>query len=324
MGLELVRARRPLEAAHALDLRAPGPAGIDLSIPRIQAAYETHFRVEVFPDVEVRSTRVPLVGFPAEVCGARDPVTAAINPGRGEGLCEHARGAPVAPEDEAQIDAGGSIERGPGPALAIEKDRAEGGLSKNVSLHPSRRVIAALAKHSVGAGRIVRLHVQQAQGVRTRATGDLSAGHNRHLLPGHQADAPRIEEGKQAAAAPITPASSVTTSEAHTGPPVVEDAGALREELPLLREEHGEAGEIHDFLVGLNLGEIGLVGEIGGERTHEANPGVKAITRPGLRAPGHVITGHRRGEERDDLHAAPRFQVGETHELSRPRHPGET
>jgi len=42
----------------------------------------------------------------------------------------------------------------------------------------------------------------------------------------------------------------------------LEDAGVLQEELALLGEEEGEAGEVDLLLVGLDLGEVGVEREI--------------------------------------------------------------
>ncbi len=58
----------------------------------------------------------------------------------------------------------------------------------------------------------------------------------------------------------------------------VEDAGVLEEEVPLLREEEREAREVHLLLVDLDLGEVGVVGEVGGERLRDTHLGVE----PGL------------------------------------------
>ena len=72
-----------------------------------------------------------------------------------------------------------------------------------------------------------------------------------------------------APAAAATPAGSLAAA---ARLPVVEEAGALGEELALLGEEQAEAREVDDLLVGLDLREVGLVGQIGRQRAASGRP----------------------------------------------------
>ena len=62
----------------------------------------------------------------------------------------------------------------------------------------------------------------------------------------------------------------------------VEDAGALGEELALLREEQAEARQVDDFLVGLHLREVGVIREVGDQIVGEADLEVAAVLRVGV------------------------------------------
>ena len=50
----------------------------------------------------------------------------------------------------------------------------------------------------------------------------------------------------------------------------VEDAAALEEELPLSRKEQVEAGQVDLLLVNLDLREVGVDGEVGGQVLRDA------------------------------------------------------
>ena len=50
----------------------------------------------------------------------------------------------------------------------------------------------------------------------------------------------------------------------------LEDAPSLEEELALLRKEQVESRQVHLLLVDLDLREVGVVGEVGGEALGDA------------------------------------------------------
>ena len=79
-----------------------------------------------------------------------------------------------------------------------------------------------------------------------------------------------------------------------------EEVAALQEELPLLREEHREAGEVHDLAVGVGLREVGVDREVedgaGADRPLEvaAHLGVPVVDRAlPLAAPPRTAAGAR-------------------------------
>ena len=61
--------------------------------------------------------------------------------------------------------------------------------------------------------------------------------------------------------------------------PEGEDALALEKELALLGKEHAESAEVYLLLVGLDLGEVGIYGEIRGHAIGDTVLGVEADIR---------------------------------------------
>ena len=55
-----------------------------------------------------------------------------------------------------------------------------------------------------------------------------------------------------------------------------EDVGPFQEELPLLGIEQAEAGQVELLLVGFDLGEIGVDGQVGGDVRSQAGLDVQA------------------------------------------------
>ena len=80
-----------------------------------------------------------------------------------------------------------------------------------------------------------------------------------------QSDPATVEERRRIARAPNTLSRLQDARGSEAAACELEDAAPLEEELPLLREEQVEAGEVHLLLVHLDLGEVGVVGEVRGE-----------------------------------------------------------
>src|SRR6185503_13104340 len=95
--------------------------------------------------------------------------------------------------------------------------------------------------------------------------GHARASFDRHFAPALEADAAAVEQGRSIAAIVI-------------GAAEVEDTLVLEKEVSLLGEEQAEPGQVDLLLVGLDLGEIGVVGEVGGEAAGDTvldvDPGV--------------------------------------------------
>ena len=90
-----------------------------------------------------------------------------------------------------------------------------------------------------------------------RASGQPPAAVDRDLAAPIEADAPAVEQRRRVAAEVA-------------GAAEVEDALVLEEEVALLGEEQAEARQVDLLLVGLDLGEVGVVGEVGGQAPRDA------------------------------------------------------
>ena len=119
----------------------------------------------------------------------------------------------------------------------------------------------------------VRLQREHAEVPAAGAAGEAAATVDRHFEPAVEPDAPR-EEGLEQRG---LPRHALRRTE-------VEDAGVLEKELPLLGKEEREAGEVDAQVVHLDLGEVGVVGEVERERSSHAPLEVEAGVGVGRRS----------------------------------------
>ena len=151
--------------------------------------------------------------------------------------------------------------------------------------------VALDAQHSEGgvvggrAGPVAGPNAQRAHVERPDLARHPPPAENRDHLGAAQADAAAVEERRS-----VAPAEHALPAQAAGGPEAParerEDAPAFEEELPLLRKEEVEAGQVHLLLVHLHLCEVGVVGEVGGQVLGEAVLEVDAertVTLPPLR-----------------------------------------
>ena len=100
-----------------------------------------------------------------------------------------------------------------------------------------------------------------AEAVAADAAGQAAADIDRNRTPALEADAPAVEEDRRIAA-------GVLAGRLHAAER--ERALVLQEELALLREEQAEARQVDLLLIGLDLREVGVDREIGGEVLRDA------------------------------------------------------
>ena len=98
--------------------------------------------------------------------------------------------------------------------------------------------------------------LSSAEAVAADAAGQAPAAVDRHGAALFEPDAPAVEQDRHLVRAPPTCRRRAAERER---------ARVLEEELALLREEEAEAREVDLLLVGLDLGEVGVVGEVGRE-----------------------------------------------------------
>ena len=130
---------------------------------------------------------------------------------------------------------------------------AEAAAAQDVALHAHDGEVgrAALGDPSCVAG----LDVQQPEAVSAHPAGEAAAASIGTSTSRVEADAPAVEEDRRVAA-PLAVGAT---------PPNANSALVLEEELTLLGEEQAEAREVDLLLVGFDLREVGVVGEVGGQ-----------------------------------------------------------
>ncbi len=147
--------------------------------------------------------------------------------------------------------------------------------------------VAAAAQHGVvvAVPAVVRLRLNRHQpdAGPSDATGEPAARRNRNLLPGRrQADAAREEQQhllfRRREPRVAEPRLARDVAE-------VEHPGVLEEELALLGEEQAELRQVHLLLVGLGLREIGLRGDVEGQRRRDAVLDVETRVDVGVEFP---------------------------------------
>jgi hypothetical protein len=114
--------------------------------------------------------------------------------------------------------------------------------------------------------------VHHADCVRAAPSGEAAAADDRDLLRVDETDAAGVENIEQAGIVRGRVAAKSRHRLAE-----VEDSGGLGKELPLLRKEQAEAGQVHDFLVGFHLREVGVIREVGDEIVGETDLEVTAV-----------------------------------------------
>ena len=183
---------------------------------------------------------------------------------------------------------------------------ADGTAVEDVALDPQHGEV-----RRVDVARIVRagLDVEGADRGAAALAGEPPAAQQRDLAPGVEADAPAEEEIGRVAAAGGEPGAGPAGER--------ERAGAFEEEVALLGEEQVEAGEVDLLFVDLDLGEVGVDGQVGGEVLGQ--PVLEVAADPPLEVPlrrrhdgpvgGEPAEGVRL--QLDGAAADRRFQAGE-------------
>ena len=206
-------------------------------------------------DVEILSKQFVLVGEPVVLGSSGVGVAlAAAGPRTGQESLD----VGVLEQRQRGVGTGHAVEVAAG-GLPVREEGAEVGAGEDIPLGAQDRVAAA------GCGaRFSGADGQHAEVEPGRAADQLGSGQDRQRtsILG-QSDAPREEHlqvalGLAAAAPPHSE---------------LENAGALEEELALLREEQRKAGQVDDGFVDFGLGKVGVGRDLGGETRGQAEPG---------------------------------------------------
>ena len=257
--------RKPPRPAAGLE---PGPKPApQRPLVHIAAAEETKRRVEVLSDVDaVQGQGVAVVlqiqlGASGLVSGARS-----ARPRIPESRPPHPEGR-AAPEPGVEVGSGHAVRTSARAVEARGNHPGRGALAE-VRLQAKDRVPgrrnAAAARGGVGVQRPPGPQCERSDGDRTRLPGE----------PGAPLDVafeahPATEED-----CGLPPA------------PELEQPGALEEELPLFREEEVEPGEVDLDVVRLDLGEVGVPGQIerqvGGQPVFQVQTGLRLAFDVGL------------------------------------------
>ena len=133
---------------------------------------------------------------------------------------------------------------------------------------------------------VARLHVDEAQGVASDAPRQTGAANDRDLMSVIEPDSPAVKQNRYVAVRCRKPA--------RRRPAERKGALILQKEIALFREEEAEACQVDLLLVGLDLCEVGVVGEVCREVLRHPILHVKAgipaeIVRHGGRAIGREI-----------------------------------
>ena len=168
---------------------------------------------------------------------------------------------------------------------AVGEQGADGAAAEDVALDPHDREVGRLGGQPFGTCQplLPGLDVQRPDVEIARLAGDAAAPDDRHHRPLLETDPARVEERRRIpaperaaapAAADLTQRTVAGARAAAAGE--VEDAAPFQEELALLGEEQAEAGQVHLLLVRLDLREVGVPGEVGGEVLGQAVLDVEA------------------------------------------------
>ena len=281
-------------------------------LPHVDAANEPHFRQEVVFDDHmpgrhpVAVTRV--VELTAETRVAPGPAPC---PGAGR----VSEDVDVIEEGKPAVEPVGLV----ASAVPFERDRAigddaaDGAAAQDVPFDPQDREVGRLDRrqHLLAGLRIhhagprAGLDVQRPDVEGADLAGQPSTRPNRHHPRALQPDLAAEEQGGQ-------PAAEVPAALGE-----VEVAPTLQEELALLREEQAEPRQVDLLLVHLDLGEVGVEGEVCRQVARHAVLDVE----PGLAVRG--VAHRRRGREvRGDAADGVRLDL-EVHTLGRRLEPHE-
>src|SRR5690606_8543483 len=221
------------------DRRKQEPACI---LPHISSADETQRRIIILPDARECDARSVSIILKAQSDMACEIIkTRVILPDVREPRAELA----IAPESVLRVDSGGAIEAI--GTLQIRKDTAHSRPGEDVGSDAGNAVVGAARAEKLVHPR-TRLDVEQPDGYAPYLPRE--AGAREDLLI--QTNSPREEGLGRLRSA------------------VLEEARALQEELAFLGKEQVEPGEVELHVVGLDLSEVGIDGQVEREARREA------------------------------------------------------
>ena len=317
-GQEVVERRLDDELPHRLDgAGARAEAARQRRAPEVVAAQEADLRPEVLLDEQMVELEAVAVGAVVE---ARLVARVAARDAAGAGARVVAEEVDVVQEREGGVRAVGLVGTvAGGRDGAMGEDGADAAAPEDVALDAQHREVRVVGAR---AGLVVRLDAQHAHVERAGLAGQPAAAENGNDPSVLQPDAAAVEERRRIARSGY----AVARQDAR-GPEAaareVEDAAPLEKELPLLREEQVEAGEVHLLLVHLDLGEVGVVGEVRGEAPGDAVFQVDAhlaVARPARGGTSPRVGGHAADGVRLDLQARARGRRLQADQRARRRH----
>ena len=167
---------------------------------------------------------------------------------------------------------------------AVRPHHPDGAAVQDVALQPEYREVRL---RGAGGRALPAAHGDRAHVVVSEPPRDPGAPQNGDRAAVFDANAAAEEEHRRAARWAEAARGPRRRTAARTAE--VEDPLPLQEELALFREEEAEPGEVDLLRVGLDLGEVGVVGEVGGEPAgdpylgvHPEVPAEIALERPAL------------------------------------------
>ena len=143
--------------------------------------------------------------------------------------------------------------------ILVQEHHADVGVGEDVAAHPQRREVGGRA-----AVLLALLDVERADRPVADASGEARPGQQRNgIARRRQADLPAEEEDHvlRRVLAPAATTAAATTA-AGVARAELEHAGVLEEEIALLGEEQVEARQVDLLLVGFDLREVGVDGEV--------------------------------------------------------------
>ena len=176
-------------------------------------------------------------------------------------------------------------------------NHAEAGTGEKIAFHSQHRIVRAWNVHRIDifccrCGVFIREDVQKPNAVVAYLAGDFSACKDRYRVLFRNADAAAIEKQKRWW--------RVKTSARNAE---IKNASTLQEELTFFREKEAKPREVRLLLVCLNLGKIGIHGEVSCQIGGDANLRVRAQVKHAVRVIG-VRASHTREQIGQKLNVA--------------------
>ena len=270
----VVEAKGPADLAQPGDRAGPGAeAGLRVVALEIPAPEEADAGIEVLADHQAfKLESVAVVGVIelAAVAQAGPVLVLVLRPGR------VAPDVEVFVEPEARVHPVGEVAaqaaRRVGPVGPHDPDSAP---AQNVPLQPEHREIGL---RGAGGQALAAAHGERPDAVVAELARHPGAAPDRHRLIAADPDPAAEEEDRHAARRPESPGRGGALGSLRGAEG--EDALPFEKELALLRKEEAEPGQVDLLGIRLDLREVGVPGQVGGEPAGDSDLGVHADVGP--------------------------------------------